>query len=108
MTTSKTMMASLLAGLLASSVAFAQAPAKPAVTGEADPAQAKSAGSKTSTVDKAAVKAEAKKAGVSCDKPQADMGKSTAKRADVKAEAVKAYKAGEDPCGEQMPGPKKK
>jgi len=103
MYTSKTMMASLLAGLLASSVAFAQAPAG----GQADPATAKSAGTKTSTVDKAAVKAEAKKAGVACDKPQTDTGKSTAKRADVKAEAVKAYKAGEDPCGEAMPGPKK-
>ncbi len=51
MNTSKTMLASLLAGLLATSVAFAQAPAG----GQADPATAKSAGTKTSTVDKAAV-----------------------------------------------------
>jgi len=55
----------------------------------------------------AAVKAEAKKAGVSCDKPSADAAKATAKRANVKADAIKAYKAGEDPCGEAMPGPKK-
>lgn len=107
MTTSKTMLASLLAGLLASSMALAQAPGKPAPGGEADPAQAKSQGTKTSTVNKAAVKAEAKQAGVSCDRPQTDTGKSTAKRADVKAEAIRAQKAGEDPCGEQMPGPKK-
>lgn len=106
MKTSETLLA-LLAGLLASTVAFAQAPAKPVPGGEADAAQAKSQGTKTSTVDRAAVKAEAKKAGTACDKPQSDTGKSTAKRADVKADAIKAQKAGEDPCGEQMPGPKK-
>lgn len=107
MKTTNTLLSSVLVALLAAPLAFAQAPAKPVPGGEADAAQAKSQGTKTSTVDRAAVKAEAKKAGTACDKPQSDMGKSTAKRADVKADAIKAQKAGEDPCGEQMPGPKK-
>jgi hypothetical protein len=113
MKTTNTLLSGVLVALLAAPLAFAQAPSKPATPGgEADPAQSKSQGTKASTTTRAAVKADAKKVGVSCDADaeaaKSGGGKSTASRADVKAEAQRAAKAGENPCGEAMPGAAKK
>jgi ABC-type Na+ efflux pump permease subunit len=118
MSTTKTIVATAIVALFAGFPVLSQsaeAPAKKAVAtvaGEADPAQSKSQGTTKSTTTRAAVKAEAKKSpSTACETgpriDQAGTVNSTKSRADVRAEAERANKAGELPCGEQMPGVKK-